>query len=114
MSDWWVRAHWGRAFEILHIEPQIHNMSWAVMRKRDVPITTGDIEQPSDDPREFSALKHSLRQAQANAFELAVRNQRLEQALRAEYEESLSWRVTAPLRRAVLLARTLRERRTAR
>jgi SAM-dependent methyltransferase len=114
MSDWWVRAHWGRAFEVLHIEPQVHNMSWALMRKRDVAITTGNIEEPSGDPREFTALKHSLRQAQANAVDLVVRNQAQEQALRAEYERSLSWRVTAPLRRAVLLMRTLRERRTGR
>jgi SAM-dependent methyltransferase len=36
MSDWWVRAHWGRAFEVLEIAPQIQNMSWALLRKRDV------------------------------------------------------------------------------
>jgi SAM-dependent methyltransferase len=40
MSDWWVREHWGRAFEILRIAPQIHNMSWVVMRKREVGLTT--------------------------------------------------------------------------
>jgi SAM-dependent methyltransferase len=112
MSEWWVRAHWGRAFEILEIAPQIHNMSWAVMRKRDVAVTTEDIERPSEDPREFEALKHSLRQAQQNALDLVVRNQALEQAVRGEYEQSLSWRATAPLRRAMAAARELRARRS--
>jgi hypothetical protein len=30
MSDWWVRAHWGRAFEILDVAPNIHGQSWAL------------------------------------------------------------------------------------
>ena len=67
MSDWWVRAHWGRAFEIVEIVPQIHNQSWAVMRKRDVEA--------------------------------------------GEYEHSLSWRLTRPLRAA---SHRLRAWRTAR
>jgi SAM-dependent methyltransferase len=112
MSDWWVRAHWGRGFEILHIAPQIHNMSWAVMRKRDVPLTIEDVERPSDDPREFRALQHSLRLAQQDGLKLAVRNQALEQAIRREYEQSLSWRVTRPLRLAAARLRIARERRS--
>jgi SAM-dependent methyltransferase len=84
MSDWCVRAHWGRAFEIIDIAPQIHNMSWALMRKRDVQITTGDLERPSSDPGEYDALKHSLRHAQQYALDLVVRNQALENAVRQE------------------------------
>jgi SAM-dependent methyltransferase len=114
MSDWWVRAHWGRGLEIVHIAPQIHNMSWAVMRKRDVPLTIEDVERPSDDPREFRALQHSLRLAQQDALKLAVRNQELEQAVRREYEGSASWRVTRPLRLAAVTLRTARERRSQR
>src|SRR5581483_2441621 len=110
MSDWWVRAHWGRGFEILHIEPQIHNMSWAVMRKRDVPLTTQELERPADDPREYAAVQHSLRQAQKNALDLVVRLQSVEEAVRREYESSLSWRLTQPLRRAGAGARSLRRR----
>lgn len=111
ISDWWVRAHWGRAFEIVQIAPQIHNMSWAVMRKRDVQLTSEDLERPSEDPREFRAQHHSLRLAQKNALALATRNQILEQAIRQEYEQSLSWRVTKPLRRLAASARVTRERR---
>ena len=47
MSDWWVRAHWGRAFEILEIAPQVHGQSWALMRKRDVALTTEDLRSLS-------------------------------------------------------------------
>jgi SAM-dependent methyltransferase len=113
MSDWWVRAHWGRAFEILEVVPEIHNMSWALMRKREVEITTADLEEPADDPREFTSLRHNLRQIQRDVFELAVkleqerslRQQEVEE-LRRSYEESFSWRITRPLRDAARLARS--------
>lgn len=39
MSDWWVRSHWGRAFEIVDIAPNVFHQSWALMRKRDVELT---------------------------------------------------------------------------
>jgi len=113
ISDWWVREHWGRGFEILHIEPQIHNMSWAVMRKQDVKLTSEDFERPSSDPREYRAQQHALRQAQREGVALAVENRQLERAIRSEYEQSLSWRVTKPLRRVAALARALRSRERA-
>jgi SAM-dependent methyltransferase len=111
MSDWWVREHWGRAFEILDVAPQIHNMSWAVMRKRDVALTTEDLERPSDDPREYLAVRHSLRHAQRQAFDWAVKAQSVERMVRDEYEQSLSWRVTRPLRNAMRMGRDRRSRR---
>jgi SAM-dependent methyltransferase len=64
MSDWWVRAHWGRAFEILEVAPRIHNQSWALLRKRDVELTADELEAPADDPREYVALRHNVRQLQ--------------------------------------------------
>jgi SAM-dependent methyltransferase len=100
MSDWWVRAHWGRAFEILEIAPQVHGQSWALMRKRDVALTTEDLERPADDPREYLALRRSLHQAQRRTLALAGERIELERSLRAEYERSLSWRITEPLRRS--------------
>jgi SAM-dependent methyltransferase len=119
MSDWWVRAHWGRAFEILHIEPQIHNQSWAVMRKRDVELTAEDVEKPEDDPREYWAVRENLRQAQREleSTESALEHARLEHAAelsetRAVYEDSLSWRITRPLREGRSLIRALRSRRS--
>lgn len=64
MSDWWVRAHWGRAFEILAVEPLIQGQSWALMRRREVELTVEDLETPADDPREYLALRHNIRQLQ--------------------------------------------------
>jgi SAM-dependent methyltransferase len=91
MSDWWVREHWGRAFELLQVEPLVHGQSWALLRRRDVPITAEELAAPGDDPREYEALRHNLRQLQ--------REQALDaELLRRRYEESLSWRVTSPLR----------------
>lgn len=125
MSDWWVRAHWGRAFEMLHIEPQIHNQSWAVMRKVDVELAPEEVQQPGDDPREHLAVRENLRQAQreieAAQAEREDTRAELEQTrrahaaelggIRAEYEESLSWRITRPLRGGRKLARSLRRQR---
>lgn len=112
MSDWWVRAHWGRAFDIVHIEPQVHNMSWAVMRRREVEFTTADLEQPADDPREFAALRHQVRQLRHGFLEerqaLDARHAAAIDAVRREYEQSLSWQLTAPLR---AIARATRGRR---
>jgi SAM-dependent methyltransferase len=89
MSDWWVREHWGRAFEIVSIAPEVHGQSWALLRRREVTLTVEDLERPADDPREHAALRHNLRQVQREL-----------EGVRAEYEQSLSWRLTRPLREA--------------
>jgi SAM-dependent methyltransferase len=107
MSDWWVRAHWGRAFEILEVAPQIHNQTWAMLRRRDVELTVEDVERPADDPREYQALRHNLRQLQR---ELEL----VEGRLRREYEGSSSWQVTRPFREGVRVARSLGARRRRR
>jgi SAM-dependent methyltransferase len=111
LSEWWLREHWGRAFEIVEVAPQFQNFSWAVMRKRDVDLTTADIERPSDDPREYAAVCHNIRQLQRELvdeldsldkhYQRVLREQAVayEQRLR-EYEGSLSWKATQPLRRA--------------
>jgi SAM-dependent methyltransferase len=125
MSDWWIREHWGRAFEILRIEPQIHNQSWAVMRKRSVELTPDDVARPGDDPREYEAVRENLRQTQRELehaeAELDAARRELErhrhqasaeiEAVRGEYERSLSWRVTRPLRECRRIGRSLRVRR---
>jgi SAM-dependent methyltransferase len=92
MSDWWVREHWGRAFEIVTQEP-VHGQTWILLRKRDVEITPADLEELSHDPREARALRHNLRQVERDR-ELALSE------LRTEYERSVSWRLTRPLREA--------------
>ncbi len=123
MSDWWVREHWGRAFEILEIAPQIHNMSWAVMRKKGVELSDDEIDRPSNDPREVEAMRHNLRQVQREVEQLTeelsternrcAAQQQQERAqreaevsqLRRHYEGSRSWKVTRPMRAAIKAVR---------
>lgn len=115
ISDWWLRDHWGRAFEVGSIAPNIHNQSWVVLRKRDVEVTVEELERPGPDPREYAAIRHNLLQAQreievqqeqsrselAALREQSARDQAaaVEDARRV-YEESISWRLTRPLRAA--------------
>jgi SAM-dependent methyltransferase len=115
MSDWWVRAHWGRAFEILEVVPNVHDQTWALLRKRDVELTIEDLERPEDDPREYLALRHSLRQVRLElefAQGLCEEGVEVTEAVRREYETSLSWRVTRPLRAGARMVRSLRSARS--
>lgn len=129
ISDWWLREHWGRAFDVIHIEPNIHNQSWAVLAKRADDVSIEDIERPGPDPREYLALRHNLRQVQrelevaqqAGREEVHAERRRGEETLAAAieaerrvYEQSLSWRLTQPLRAAAKAARDYRERRRPR
>jgi SAM-dependent methyltransferase len=107
MSDWWVREHWGRAFEVLRTVPSVHGQTWALLQKRDVELTVEDIAKPSDDPREYAALRHNVLQVERDR-RLAV------DEVRRAYESSNSWRITRPLRSVSALVRGLRERHTAR
>ncbi len=128
-SEWWLRAHWGRAFEIVSIdEDGLENQGLVLMRRRDVALTPEELDRPEpDEPRELSAAIHQGRQLYAEAAEqrriardmtrrvgeLArpgnstvgelqdVRKQLA--ALEREHAgvtQSRSWRMTAPLRRA--------------
>jgi SAM-dependent methyltransferase len=105
MSEWWLREHWGRAFEILSIDPQFHNFSWVLARRRDVSLTTDDIERPSADPREFRALRHNVAELQDELVAQASAHERHLAEIRESYERSVSWKITKPLR---VLARRAR------
>ncbi len=77
-STWWLRAHWGRAFEILEIDESpvgvaptsaacrwsgFTNHRWLAMRKRDLTLTVADLEQPEPgEPRELTAANHNVQQ----------------------------------------------------
>jgi SAM-dependent methyltransferase len=101
MSDWWVREHWGRAFEFVAVEAQVHGQTWALMRRRDVQLTAAELAAPSGDPREHTALRHNLEQLRCEQTARA-------ESVRATYEGTLSWRVTRPLRALETAARTAR------
>jgi SAM-dependent methyltransferase len=82
-SEWWLRAHWGRAFEILSIEEEglegqgLESQGLVVMRRRDVTLTPEELERPEpDEPRELSAAIHQGRRLYAEAAEqrFLVRN----------------------------------------
>jgi SAM-dependent methyltransferase len=112
ISDWWMREHWGRAFEVLEIEHGTQKFNWPVLRKRDVEVTAEELARLSDDPREIAALRHNLKQVQRE-LEMALSEgeehteaeRRRYEETRSEFENSLSWRVTGPLRAARRLSR---------
>jgi hypothetical protein len=103
-SEWWVRAHWGRAFDVLAIEDGLPNEewvhSWALLRPRPGALGTTDLERPEPgESREVEALRHNIRQLQRE-MERAVREtqERAASEAAALYERSASWRLTRPLR----------------
>lgn len=105
MSDWWVREHWGRAFEVGRIVPGTQNQTWAVLRKKRVTLTEEELLAPADDPREWQALKHNLVQVQREVERAGTEEppSGVAEAVartRADFESSSSWRITAPLRAA--------------
>ena len=104
ISDWWMREHWGRAFEVVDSLPQVHNMTWPLLRKRDVEITTAELDEPSDDPREYEALRTNVRLLKREIALIEEQHRQeteaLEQQIRGDYERTASWRLTAPVRAA--------------
>jgi SAM-dependent methyltransferase len=110
-SPWWLRAHWGRGFEILtlmpRVEPDVESHGVIVARKKPVELTIADLTalEPGE-PREITALQHHVDQLVEESRKLRAENEArqgdiefLNGAL-GDVEASLSWRVTAPLRYA--------------
>jgi SAM-dependent methyltransferase len=89
-SPWWIEAHWGRAFEILSLRPTGligTGQGVVVMRKRDVSLTPADLERlEPDEPREVTALAHSVQQLQRESIMLSrERDRYAELARRRDY-----------------------------
>ena len=132
-SEWWIREHWGRAFEILSIElrdpDEPEGQGAALLRRRPDRLRVADLERPGDDPRELHTLMRNIEQLHQEAgdlFEqlsgvtashqhLAADVERLQAELRrletelAEVSGSRSWRLTAPLRSIAALLRRQRD-----
>ena len=110
-SPWWLRAHWGRAFDIVRLEPRIEpdveSHGLIVARKKPAQLTVADLEAlEPDDPRELAALHHHVEQLAEESSKLRAENEtrqahieRLNEALK-DVEASVSWRITSPLRDA--------------
>jgi SAM-dependent methyltransferase len=118
-SEWWIRAHWGRAFEIVALnqiqggEPHFgHGM--VALRKKPGTITIEELTRlEPDEPREIAALQYNVEQLRDDTLRLRAENGRMRdwltaaegaasdnQRIREEMEASSSWRLTTPLRAA--------------
>jgi SAM-dependent methyltransferase len=63
LAEWWVREHWGRAFEILRYEPGepgTGHHDYVLLQRREVSITPAELARvdPSD-PRELAAEEYN-------------------------------------------------------
>lgn len=119
-SVWWIREHWGRPFGIDTVwtsgfsypddREQGHGV--VVARKRPVDLVPADLEALSDDPRELVALRKNIRQLHHESTTFRELVYYLDEQLDflrgvADAEHAtLSWRITAPLRRIRRSART--------
>jgi ubiquinone/menaquinone biosynthesis C-methylase UbiE len=93
-SHWWLREHWGRAFEIVELRPggELPNQGWALLRPREGELTPELLERENPDDRRYGeAHRFQLELLRAEGEELKRHHQGL--------VESASWRLTAPFRR---------------
>ncbi len=105
LSPWWIREHWGRAFEIVELQPSVglpehviaregrQGHGLVLARKIANDVTAEGLREPSlDDPRELAALQHNISQLHRES-----------QRYREAYFDSLE--VIAHLRRGTMRSR---------
>jgi SAM-dependent methyltransferase len=133
LAEWWVREHWGRAFEILqfgHADDWVDH-DFVVMRRRDLVLSVEDLEAVDHrDAREYASLAFNLellerqqqqlgeRLREAERERLSESNRLTEDLVRRQatidrltrsleiITNSRSWRLTTPLRRMAASARS--------
>jgi hypothetical protein len=81
-SPWWLREHWGRAFEIVELRegsaPREHGL--VLLRARpDVDVTPALLERidAAREPREVSALRHQVQLLHAESSRLRAQRDAL-------------------------------------
>lgn len=84
-SEWWLREHWGRAFDVERVvrpprssagKPEVTH-SYIVLRKRDVELNRDALSRiDAGESRELAGLQTSLRLAQQDVDHLAERQPR--------------------------------------
>jgi SAM-dependent methyltransferase len=106
-SEWWIRAHWGRAFEVVWLHDHLEGHGLVLLRKRDVDISRADLERLDDEePRELAALLHNIEQLHDEDCRLRSdrddlsRNYATLQRQLQEMQATRVWRFTRPLTRA--------------
>jgi len=90
-SEWWLRAHWGRAFEFERVEDGARpGHGLLLLRKRGTPTSASRLREPEPgEPREIEALRHNVAQLSAETIALAVDREAIRdelEAVRAEVE----------------------------
>jgi SAM-dependent methyltransferase len=106
-SQWWLREHWGRAFEIIELRPgeEFPTHAWALLRACDGELKPEQLEREDPDDRRYhAARRYQLELFRAEGEEIKRRHE--------EIVQSASWKLTAPFRRAK--ARVSRARQRAR
>ena len=61
-SEWWIREHWGRAFDVLFLERTdpanaAQGQGATLLRRRSAQVDRAYLEQVGDDPRELEAAR---------------------------------------------------------
>jgi SAM-dependent methyltransferase len=93
-SPWWLRAHWGRAFEILSLGSSgfaghDRGHGFVLGQKRDVSLARDDLERPdAEDPRELAAQRRQLLVLEQGAMKMGERWER-ERVANAKLSETL-------------------------
>lgn len=73
LSPWWIRAHWGRAFEIVELRDSDQGHGFVLLRKAAAGPSPSphELEQlEAGEPRECLALERQVRQLQHEVLEL--------------------------------------------
>jgi SAM-dependent methyltransferase len=85
-SPWWLRAHWGRAFDVLRIVPHTGNErpeghGLILLRRKPVQLSPEELRrlEPGED-REIQALAYQAQQLRRETVELRGENAKLRAA----------------------------------
>lgn len=112
-SEWWLRAHWGRLFEVVQVVPFFdpfnrrgHGVIVVRKDERTTPTVSELVELEPDEPREVASLELNvelLKERSASLWSAETGALRFEnESLRAQIAQliqSRSWSWTKPLRR---------------
>ncbi len=97
-SEWWIREHWGRAFDVVEFRAgALEGQDAVVLRRRDVDLTVDELARPAaDDPRELGALRHDLDELRSAMRKLNRSHDAYAAAYAAEAERRAALERAAP------------------